>query len=288
MIDLIINGLRHFFHLFYRSNKVGNNSYDSTKDRALLTDKLLDNQVLNTNDQGKLRHKVTHDNHVVNINDLMNSSFMNLLNVYRFSNTKLVEHESTAYHTVQMQLIALYLYNKYPTFNIKDVIYRILMHDLDESVLCDIPRDVKYYNTTIYNEINSIANTKLVESGILGSIIHDINNAKENKVCNPNHGKINDSGCYEGSLVGIIDILQCAIKLATELKLQLTSVIYNRFVTSVKTYKYFINNFSELGCNDKFSHSMKYDIKQLHRCLYILYEDLNDIVKEYKYLGSES
>lgn len=176
---------------------------------------------------------------LITTNSILYNSFTNLNNVYRFSNTYIINKETTAEHTIKMQLIALYLYNEYSGININDLIMRILYHDLDEMVLCDIPRDIKYFNADSKKLIDKISEDKLKAAGVLTSIISRIQNAKHD-------------GTLNGELCQVIDVLQCTYKLYSEYLLQGTKVITTRLIEAIEgldlcleKYKALIDKYTE-------------------------------------------
>jgi len=147
--------------------------------------------------------------------DLIESEFLNLNNIFRFSNTKLIERESTAEHTMTMQLIALYFYNKYPDLPIEDICMRILYHDLDECVSADIPRSIKYASKESYDIINKETTRLLKESKINEHIICKFQSSKHD-------------GSWNGHFVQVLDVLQCLLKLYNEYLLQHTTILKTR------------------------------------------------------------
>jgi len=109
----------------------------------------------------------------------------NLKNITRFSHRHLIEPETVAEHTIDMQLIALEMYNILSPKGamdipmLKDILFKILVHDLDESVMCDIPRDIKYYSDEFHRIINKVGIDLMKESGISDDLISEMNSAKE-------------------------------------------------------------------------------------------------------------
>lgn len=154
-----------------------------------------------------------------NLKDIIACSYLGLTRANRYSNTQLTKQESTAMHTMEMQLIALYLYEKFPKEleNIRDIIWRILMHDMDEcptscvdghaESIGDIPRDVKYKNEEIHKVFENFAHS-IMNKAVKNEYLRNcIKNAKHD-------------GSFEGSIVDIIDSIQAMIKLRSEWILQ--------------------------------------------------------------------
>ena len=67
-----------------------------------------------------------------------------LCDITRFSQLHFVEPDTDAMHTIRIQLYILCMYNELgDIIPYKELCYRALVHDLDESVCCDIPRNIK-------------------------------------------------------------------------------------------------------------------------------------------------
>jgi len=145
------------------------------------------------------------------------SPVMNLRNITRYSNIHLIEAESVTTHTIEMQLMAITIYEHFKlngqTFDLRDVAFRILMHDLDETVTCDIPRDIKYHDEKIHEEIERVTSEKLQQL-FDEEIIKYIHNSKDSS--------------FEGRLVAYIDIIQAGYRLSKEYKLQHNGAIKKR------------------------------------------------------------
>jgi len=92
-----------------------------------------------------------------------------------------------------------------PNIDLKDVIYRISVHDLDESLTLDFPRPIKYANPqiteAIYNTVQGILKNYLEQD-----LIDDINNSKDYKT---------RAGC----LVSFFDTIQAGLKMQQEIEL---------------------------------------------------------------------
>lgn len=124
--------------------------------------------------------------------------------IQRYSNKRyIIKPESVADHLWYMTEIALRL-NQKINFNIKEVIYRIMIHDMEEFVTLDIPRDVKH-SSREYKEMTDDVAFKILR--------------KEN-ICTPSvltdaiTAKCHDS--IEGALVHFIDAYQAYLKLYDE------------------------------------------------------------------------
>ena len=161
---------------------------------------------------------------------------MNQRNIIRYSNAAFNQPESVLTHSGEMQEMIILLYNDLykpnnVTFDVKDAVYRAFMHDYDETVLCDIPRNIKYFDDEIHEKLEVISRAVLAESNFSDEILNDIFTAK-------------DPTKFEGNLVKVMDIIQAMHKLSKELKLQCT---YNIFAKFNESYGYLtdkINHFS--------------------------------------------
>ena len=140
--------------------------------------------------------------------NLIQTKLNNLVDVTRYSGYKFIFPESVSDHLTSMRnqsiLIKKELNEAYPEvkFDIKELFYRIDIHDLDESLLCDIPRSLKYYNPNINREINIIYNN-LIDNYFDKELSADIKNSK------------NIDNIY-GFMVKILDVTQASLKLYNE------------------------------------------------------------------------
>jgi 5'-deoxynucleotidase YfbR-like HD superfamily hydrolase len=146
------------------------------------------------------------------IANIFNNPVVNLNRIKRFSNTTLVKEENVVEHIGQSIMIALVIYSKIDQsdINIKELIYKISIHDLDESVLADVPFDIKYSSDLIKSELERISLEKLSEY-LYPELISDIFKSK----CDEEHKK-------ESLMLKFIDPFQALIKLIREYKLQNT------------------------------------------------------------------
>lgn len=138
----------------------------------------------------------------------------NLVHTNRYSGKLLIKNESVSDHVWSLCAYALIIVPKLNIqkdvtaqyrFNLKEIIYRCVVHDLDESVSLDIPRPFKYHNKSILTAIEQ-TNEDLIREVYESNIVDDILNAKTL-----------DSA--EGILVKIFDSLQTAHKMKTEVML---------------------------------------------------------------------
>lgn len=195
------------------------------------------------------------------LDKVIKSPMFNLPVVTRYSGVNLIKSESVSDHVWGMCSLALELI---PELNLnltedlqidlKDVLFRIIVHDLDESVTCDIPRPFKYATKELREEIE-VASTLLMKKYLNEEIVIKSLNAKEG-----------DS--IEAFLVRLFDLMQSGIKMRQEvllgntfIKTEVPNVIecleeyavmdYPKIkdTVSAKILKEFINSFLiELKC----------------------------------------
>lgn len=140
---------------------------------------------------------------------LKDSPLRNLSTVIRYSGFRLLQPESVDTHTMDMNILALliidYFEEAYPEkefIDRKDLIYRIVIHDLEESCSCDIPRSLKYYNEEVLQAIEQ-ATQGLIAPHVSDRLLRDMNNAK-------------NLSTLEGRIVKFLDIFQCNLILYKE------------------------------------------------------------------------
>ena len=135
----------------------------------------------------------------------------NLINVKRFSGTGyLIREESVSDHCFDLFCICLTLVNYFnknydSKMDIKSLSYKILIHDLDESLYCDIPFDFKYRNASLTKEIKGAVNEMLLEH-FDKELVRDIDNAKSFLT-------------KDSALLYFCDSYQCFLKLHNEIHL---------------------------------------------------------------------
>lgn len=144
---------------------------------------------------------------------------MGLCDITRFSQLHFVEPDTDAMHTIRMQLYVLGMYNDLgDEIPYKELCYRALVHDLDETVCCDIPRNIKYHSDEAFKLINGITTHLLHESGVRKELIDDIESAK--------------SKDEWGYIIKYLDIYDAFCTLTKEWKLQNRDLLHERMKES--------------------------------------------------------
>lgn len=137
---------------------------------------------------------------------IRDSKLREIRNVNRWNGERLVFEESVPSHCHDMSIISILIADSVSPFqklDIKDLVYRCTIHDLDEAILCDIPRKLKYLNDEVTNSVNKAVND-LLRSEVSETIFNDINNAK-------------DWVSAESIVVSCLDLIQARFKMKDEI-----------------------------------------------------------------------
>lgn len=151
--------------------------------------------------------------------------------VYQETNESLAEHV-TEVMTMSYLIAADLQKNCKEILNLSDLLQKCLLHDVDEVITGDIPRNTKYATSLVHMELNSVAETavRMIEKSLGVSIYEIWSSAKENK---------------EGEILKIVDMLcvvkKCIteielrgnltfLKVVTELEVHLTNTLYNNSI----------------------------------------------------------
>ena len=145
------------------------------------------------------------------LEQILTSSLLQLSKVNRYSGVYLIQPESVSDHTTQVGLIAFtlasYLKHIGEEIDLGRVALYALLHDIDESLTGDIPRNIKYYNSKSIKSFNEIAEDAInrLDAQLGFTNIHDYwVVAKEDGI--------------EGLIVGISDVLQVVRKIIEEVQ----------------------------------------------------------------------
>lgn len=151
--------------------------------------------------------------------ELYQNQMRNLNNVTRYSGVFCMKPENDGYHTIDMMAMCMKIadliedemaskVNPGDPISIidrRDLIYKCYLHDMDESLMGDISRNIKYYNDNIYNAISDVVND-LMSINFSKKIVNDIESSKDkNNEC--------------GLIVKVADTLQSSMKIYEECRL---------------------------------------------------------------------
>lgn len=137
-------------------------------------------------------------------NRLKNTPLRNISTVIRYSGFELLRPETVDTHTMDMAVLALKVIEILGDKDIdkKDLIYRIVIHDLEESCSCDIPRSLKYYSEKVHAAIEE-ATKEMVKEHVSDTLFVEMRDAKDLQV-------------LEGRIIKFLDIFQCCLVLDRE------------------------------------------------------------------------
>lgn len=185
--------------------------------------------------------------------EIYKNPMRNLNNVTRYSGLFCMKPETDGYHTIDMMAMCMKMSDiiesdQDPIYGIKidrrDLIYRCYLHDMDESLMGDISRNIKYYNDDIYNSITNVVNI-LINENFSEDIAMDINSSK-------------DVDNINGLMVKIADTLQSSIKIYEECKLG-----NFHFIKILKENIGFVNKLKSVISSSKLNSSSIYVKKAL-------------------------
>lgn len=148
----------------------------------------------------------------VNFTTLAFNPLSRMSEVCRYSSVYQEVNETLAEHVAEVStmsyLIAKKLISMGEIVNIGDLLEKCLLHDMDEVLTGDVPRNTKYATTAVHTELNKVADeaVKLIEA-MLGdvSVFSVWSNAKSGK---------------EGVILKIVDMLCVVKKCVTEIELR--------------------------------------------------------------------
>lgn len=134
----------------------------------------------------------------------------NLSRINRYSGNPIIKEESVSDHVWSMVTLAIEFVPKMnktcgTSWNLKDILYGINLHDIDESLYTDIPRPFKHHNARIKQAIKDTADRIMIDK--LGRDFW-----MELK-------SIEDMSKPLGYLIKVFDILQAGYKMKSEIEL---------------------------------------------------------------------
>lgn len=135
----------------------------------------------------------------------------NLKLIPRFSDMYMHRRETVADHNwglIAISLVVVPYLNEGLTkkIDLKEVIYRVAVHDLDESGSIDIPRPFKYFDMELKEKLDEVAIKILRHKRVSEEIIRDIKSAKDYYV-------------LEGLIVKLLDTIQPGLIMIDEINL---------------------------------------------------------------------
>lgn len=96
---------------------------------------------------------------------LLNSPLLRLSTAERYSGVYLSRKDSVSDHTTQVGLLGLLIANDLRQLaqdvSLESVALKSLTHDIDESITCDVPRNVKYYNSHIKESLDEVSDVSV-------------------------------------------------------------------------------------------------------------------------------
>lgn len=122
--------------------------------------------------------------------------------IKRFSGTFLFQDENVPTHSVEMALLCINFSELVPESDKKEMAYRCVIHDFEETITSDIPRPIKHKNPDIKRLIDEAGFEMLVE--------------KSNKEFAEEVFSAKDTNDINGFLVHIADRFQCFLKMSRE------------------------------------------------------------------------
>lgn len=142
--------------------------------------------------------------------NILNSPLLRLSTADRYSGIYLARKDTVSDHTTQVGLIALLIANNLNQLGLKvdygQIALKALTHDIDESITCDVPRNVKYFNEDIKNSLDKISDIsvkKIAEQHQFPEL-YDLWDSSKNKT-------------IEGFTIKIADMIHVIVKLREEL-----------------------------------------------------------------------
>lgn len=132
--------------------------------------------------------------------------------VNRYSGIYLTRPDSVSDHTTQVGLIALMMANGLKksgvSVDLGQLALKALVHDIDECITCDVPRNVKYYNDVIKSHLDEVSSSsvKKISKQLEFEELYKLwENSKDDTL--------------EGFIVKLADMLHVVKKLSEELEL---------------------------------------------------------------------
>lgn len=180
----------------------------------------------------------------MNFTDLAFNPMSRMNEVSRYSSVYQETSESLAEHVTDVltmsYIIANHLIQDFgEKVNLGALLEKCLLHDIDEVITGDVPRNTKYATDTVHEELDNVANSavKMIE-GYVGIPIHQTwRFAKSEK---------------EGQILKVVDMLCVAKKCITEIELR-GNLSFLKVVSELETHLY--NTINNHTIYEKFDHA---------------------------------
>lgn len=165
----------------------------------------------------------------MNFTDLAFNPMSRMNEVSRYSSVYQETSESLAEHVTEVltmsYIIANYLARNFKEeVNLGSLLEKCLLHDIDEVITGDIPRNTKYASKEVHEELDRVAQSavQLVENSIGIPIFHVWKSAKSDK---------------EGFILKVVDMLCVAKKCITEIELR-GNLTFLKVVSELENHLY--------------------------------------------------
>lgn len=125
---------------------------------------------------------------MINMRELLTGKTRLVAHVSRFAGTPAHRRENVAEHSYMTAMIALFLgqhcLERGARVDIGKLLTRALVHDLDEAVMVDLPRPIKYADPVLKERWTSLCNEAVIQMGeAVGiSFFTDWKNAKDDSL----------------------------------------------------------------------------------------------------------
>lgn len=194
--------------------------------------------------------------------------FNNLVYIHRWAGWRVIIPESDADHVWGMNALAIdFVSGLDKSFNktkmLKELIYRISLHDLGETFYVDIPRNFKYSSDELANLIHKTENN-LIDENLPKEVAYDVKTAKSKSPDDP-----------IGFIVAVFDAIQAGLKMKQELELG-NQFFKDEILNAVNTVDKYLVKLNKVGMPS--AKLKNYSIKYFKRYGSLL----NDTYEKYK------
>lgn len=145
---------------------------------------------------------------------LIEDPLLNILNVRRFSNLNLIKEDTDATHSYRIQILSIILFQDCDEVDLKKLIYKCCIHDLNEAGAGDIVSPIKHSTPEVNKAIEDAADKLLLSWGVSEKILKEARTSKDKSI--------------EGKILSILDILDSLLTLYKEWKIQKSNILLDR------------------------------------------------------------